>query len=84
MSNIKDFVKDRDEALLSLDKEKIIKFSKKYGIPYTTSNETVFWAGIHKAIIQLKSATNEQKLNSVNWLTEHGFKPTISNFVKES
>lgn len=32
--NIKQYVKERDEALLSLDKEKIIAFYKKYNIPY--------------------------------------------------
>lgn len=32
--SIKQYVKERDEALLSLDKEKIIAFYKKYNIPY--------------------------------------------------
>lgn len=32
--NIEQFTKDRDEALLSLDKEKILAFYAKYGLPY--------------------------------------------------
>lgn len=32
--NIKQYVKERDEALLSLDKEKIIAFYKRYNVPY--------------------------------------------------
>ena len=46
MSN---FVKDRDEALLSLDKDKIFAYLKKYGIFEYPVNEEVFWAGMHKA-----------------------------------
>ena len=48
MSN---FVKDRDEALLSLDKDKIFAYLKKYGIFEYPVNEEVFWAGMHKAHI---------------------------------
>ena len=32
--NIEQFTKDRDKALLSLDKEKILAFYAKYGLPY--------------------------------------------------
>lgn len=74
--DIKLFVKERDEALLSLDKEKIIRFSKKYGVPMPKS-ELAFWASIHKAIVLLNSATAEQKQKSTNWLLQNGFKKTI-------
>lgn len=73
MSN---FVKERNEALLSLDKDKILAYCKKYGAPIP-KNETVFWAGIHKAILGLNAATQEQKEKSAAWLVEHGFKPEI-------
>ena len=76
--NLKKYVKERDKALLSLDKEKIVKFMKKHcpdaEIP---ENETVFWAGVHKSITALNSATMEQKLDSMVWLIQHGFKPGI-------
>ena len=75
----KKFIKERDEALLSLDKERIVKFMRKYNpeakIP---ENETVFWAAIHKAICVLDSANPGQKLNSTIWLVNHGFRPEIS------
>lgn len=70
------FVKERDESLLSLDKEKIMKFMHKYGVPMP-KDETVFWAGVHKAIWNLNSANVEQKLTSFMWLAEHGFSPDI-------
>jgi len=70
--NIKQFAKERDEALLSLDKEKIIKYMKKYGVN-PIENELIFWTGVHKAILALKSTTEEQKVKSSKWLLENGF-----------
>ena len=62
--NIKKYVKERDEAMLSLDKDKIVSFCKKYGVP-VPENELVFWAGVHKAIVALNSATDEQKYSTL-------------------
>lgn len=78
MFDMKEFVKERDEALLSLNKQKILAYMKKYHINYKPNSETVFWAGIHKAIIGINSATAEQKQKSHDWLISHGFKPYIS------
>ena len=79
--NLKKYLKERDEALLSLDKEKIVKFMKKHcpdaEIP---ENETVFWAGVHKVICHLNSANAGQKLNSMIWLVNHGFQFEINNY----
>lgn len=74
--NIEQIVKERDEAMLSLDKDKIVAYCKKYGVPIQ-KNETVFWAGVHKTILYLNAATQEQKEKSAAWLVEHGFKPEI-------
>ena len=75
--NMKQFVRERDAALLSLDRKKIEAYAKKYDVPLP-KDETVFWAGIHKCIISINSATLEQKQKSHDWLVEHGFKPYIS------
>ena len=74
--DIKQFVKDRDAALLSLDREKIVAYCNKYGVP-VPDDEKVFWAGVHKGIVAMNSATDEQKYDSVMWLINHGFKTTI-------
>lgn len=74
--NIDNFIKERNEALLSLDKKNIIAYCKKYGVE-VTSDEKIFWAGIHKAILQIKSITPEQRERSEKWLQEHGFKTNI-------
>ena len=73
----KQFVRDRDKALLSLDKEKIIAYCNKYGVPIP-DKEIVFWAGVHKGIVAMNASTAEQKFNSAMWLIENGFKPGIS------
>ena len=72
----KKFVKDRNEALLSLDKDKIIAYCRKYNVPIP-DNEIVFWAGVHKGIIAMDSVPDEKKIESANWLIEHGFSPYI-------
>lgn len=73
--NIEKFLNERDEALLSLDKEKILKYMRKYQGNYSPSSETVFWASVHKCILAISSATQEQKERSKQWLIEHGFRP---------
>ena len=50
--DLEQFNSDRDEALLSLDKEKIQTFQKKYNIGFQPSSERVFWAAVHKAILE--------------------------------
>jgi hypothetical protein len=74
---IKNFVKQRNKALLSLDEKTILKFMRKYKIntPLNDSNKLVFWAGVHKAILNIESATEEQKIDSRLWLSENGFDP---------
>ena len=76
MRRIEQFVKDRDESLLSLDKEKIKAYCRKYAIPMP-KNELAFWAGVHKSIIHINSATFEQKQRSYDWLVNNGFSTDI-------
>lgn len=73
--DMKEFVKERDEALLSLDETKIRAYLSKYGVIYEPTNELVWWAGIHKSILGIRSATPEQVERSKKWLVEHGFRP---------
>ncbi len=76
MHDFKQFVKDRDSAMRSLDETKILEYCRKYGVPIP-ANETLFWCGIHKARIQLNSITEDEKQISRQWLNEHGFQTTI-------
>lgn len=68
----KRFVKDRDEALLSLDKKQILAFYKKYGLPYS-KRDKVFWATVYKCIYHINDSTEKQKAEAEAWLIENGF-----------
>lgn len=73
--DIKKFVQERNEALLSLDEQKIRAYMRKYGVSFNPENETVWLAGVHKAILGISSATPEQRERSGKWLVEQGFQP---------
>lgn len=78
---MEDFIKDRNEAFVSMDKEKIIAYCKKYNVTLPEDNET-FWAGVHKTICNLyllqdSPITIEQYNKSYDWLAEHGYSPSI-------
>lgn len=73
---IEDFTKERNEALLSLDREKITKFMKKWSVD-VPQTDLVFWVTVHKAILYINAATEEQKNKSFTWLLENGFNPMI-------
>lgn len=70
------YVKERNEAFLSLDKNKIMMFCRRWHICLPT-DETVFWCGVHKVVANTASATEDQKERSIAWLTEHGFSPEV-------
>lgn len=72
MNRIKRFVKERDKALLSMDVEKIRSYAKKYDIP-CPKDEKVVLAGAAKAILQINSASDEQKSKAGRWLLDNGF-----------
>lgn len=74
---MKRFCRDRDEALRSLDKDRIYAYMKKYEVEWFPSTEEVFWAGIHKARISLNSFSEEEKEFSRNWLSKHGYQPKL-------
>ena len=78
MNNIKDFVKDRDEAIKSLDATKILDFNRKYNIPLPDS-QLDFWGGVHKARLQIHDLSDEERQKSVDWLVENGFRLAISH-----
>jgi hypothetical protein len=68
------FKRDRREALLSLDKAKIMAYLRKYGEDPRPSSDEVFWAGIHKARTALPELPVEARLASKAWLEAHGSK----------
>ena len=70
--DIQEYVKKRDDAMLSLDRERIIALfnETKIEIP---EDETTFWAGVHMARMEVKSFSAEVKAESLEWLHANGF-----------
>jgi hypothetical protein len=67
------FLKDRDEALLSLDETKLRAYMKKYGAE-APAESNVFWCGVHKAITGCQSLPIEFRRKSAAWLAVRGFR----------
>lgn len=75
------FIKERNEALLSLDENKIIAYMNKYNIKIP-KDEKIFWASVHKSIcslyfVEVNQITLEQYTRSADWLKENGFELNI-------
>ena len=78
MDRIKSFVKERNAALLSLDKKKIIAYMRKYQETQPEQeDELIFWASVHKARLQITTMPESEKEISRIWLLSHGFKTDI-------
>ena len=80
--NSKQFVKKRNEALFSLDRNKILKFYRKiYGKQkakeFADADETVFWASVYKSIYHITSSPAVLKRYAETWLTIHGFSTEV-------
>ena len=78
MTMLEDFVKERNEALFSLDRKKIEAYMIKYGeteIAQTPDN--VFWASVYKAICSIKDSPEAIVSKAKVWLHEHGMSPYL-------
>lgn len=68
------FVKERNEALLSMDEAKIRGFFRKWNEFELSTNNAVFWTSIHKAITGVKGLPIDFRKASKAWLDKRGFK----------
>jgi hypothetical protein len=74
---IEAFVEERDNALRSLDKDKILMYMKKYGVPNFATTDLAFWAAVHKARVHITTFTKSEIDFSREWLKEHGFNERV-------
>lgn len=70
--DIKQFVRERNAALLSLDKDRIVAYLTKYG-EKPHPDEEIFWIGIHKARTACTQLPKAARLESKRWLDERGY-----------
>ena len=74
MTMIESFVKERNDALFSLDRRKIEAYLVKYGEGETAKvPDLLFWASVYKAICGIKDAPKDVKEIAYSWLSKNGF-----------
>ena len=73
MNNMQQFVADRREALLSMDREIIEAYMRKYGVRIP-NDEEVFWIMIHKARTGATDLSMAARITSKQWLSERGMR----------
>lgn len=74
LQTLEQFMEDRDAALLSLNKDKIVSYGRRWGVRFpSSSSEKAFWAKVHKARICLAYFPESERELSRNWLKNNGF-----------
>jgi hypothetical protein len=75
-ARMKEFVADRDAALLSMDKEKLIAYGNKWGVNWklVPGKEVWFWVSVHMARTGATSLPSEERIKSKKWLRERGLR----------
>jgi len=64
---LENFIKEHNEAVISLNETKIYDYCSKYGVKIPV-NKTVFWAGIHKLRLNIPELSEEEISVSEKWL----------------
>jgi hypothetical protein len=75
-AQVREYVKERDEVLLSLDETKIRAHAKKWGVALPSS-WAGFWGGVHKARLAITTFPKAEKEKSRAWLAANGMSPDI-------
>ena len=79
MNTVASFVKERNDALFSLDRKKIEAYCAKYGDNDSADvPDVIFWAGVYKAICAIKNAPEDKVQIAQTWLKAHGFYFSVS------
>lgn len=72
VDELKVWLKERNEVLLSLDFDRIAAHLLKWS-GYRLPKDNTGWAAIHKARTGIRDFPPEEKQKSKDWLTAHGF-----------
>jgi len=70
---IEQFVKERDEVLLSGDLLRLRAFHAKHNPDSKSPSDELLEVGLHKSRTAAKSLPVEARLLSKRWLREHGY-----------
>ena len=75
-TKLSDFVSRRNDALFSLDYNKIVDFYQEYGLK-TPKDPLVFWLVVFKAICNIKGPDENVLQIAQDWLRMNGFSEEI-------
>lgn len=73
---MKQFVAERDAALLSMDMLALLAFGEKWGVDwkFTEGKEHIFWASVHVARTGAKGLPRDERIESRDWLAERNLR----------
>ncbi len=78
MTNFESFVRERNEALFSLDRKKIEAYLMKNGeTRFVDAPDLIFWAGVYKAICSITNAPPALVKKARGWLAKNGYSASI-------
>jgi hypothetical protein len=82
---IKEYVRLRREALLSMDEAKIRRFMTENSGGIVPEDPSVFWIAVHKARTAAHDLPEAERLRSHQWLTSKGMASfyAITNFNRQ-
>jgi len=72
----RNYVKERNAVLFSLDRERIESYMIKRGYE-VPKNDIVFWAGVYKSICNTKNAPKDLVSQAKTWLHAHGMSERV-------
>lgn len=75
-ARVASFVKERNEALFSLDRERIEAYFRKRGSEMP-KDDIAFWACVYKCICHITSAPEDLVCKAKEWLYAHGMTEQI-------
>lgn len=73
-NEIKQFNRERNEAMLSMDEQKIRAMVRKWNDTEMPSHMETFWGAVHKAITGCLQLPIERRRESKAWLDARGWK----------
>ena len=75
MYTLESIIQERNEALFSLDRKRIEAYLGMFGDEMCKNTpDLIFWAGVYKAICQIKDAPEDKVKAAHAWLLGHGFR----------
>ena len=65
--------RERDAALLSLDRGRILAYCRRYKVYLSDPDKAVFWCNVHKARLHTPTLPESARRESAYWLRRHGY-----------